>query len=189
MPTPLAVIDAAAALAAELLDGVGSRLDHSIAVAHRAEQLTANWVQDQREQVIAASYLHDIGYSPKCRRTGWHPYDGARWLAKHDHDSALCRLVMWHTAAWHEGRLRGLLDDAVAQFGQPNPESIGSAILAAADLSTGPAGQLMTIDERLADIKRRYSSTSVVARALAEGEVEMRYLVKRAYSMPNPGKA
>lgn len=167
-------------LVAELLGKTGTRLAHSVGVARRAEQLTTDWTTSKRKHVTTAAYLHDIGYSSKCRRTGWHPYDGALWLADNGYDLPLCQLVLWHTASWHEGRLRGLLDTAVTRFGPPDTNSIEVAVLTASDLLTGPTGQPLTIDERVDDIKNRYSSESVVARALTKAETDMRCCVKRA---------
>ncbi len=103
-----ATAEMAPALAAELLGGVDSRLAHSLAVGRRVEQLTADFPAAGRDVIVASAYLHDIGYSPQCVDTTWHPLDGARWLARHGWAPAICRLVLWHTAAWHEGRLRGL---------------------------------------------------------------------------------
>lgn len=174
-------IAAAQALTVELLGGgVGTRLAHSLGVGRQAELFTTNYPADQRNRIVTAAYLHDIGYSRRCRRTGWHPYDGARWLAAQGYDTVICHLVMWHTAAWYEGRLRGLYDTAVTQFGLPDPTSLDTAVLAASDLLTGPAGQTLTVDERLADIARRYPPTSVVAQAMTQAETELRVLVDRA---------
>ena len=178
--SPTVDVAAARNLAVELLDGVGTRLAHSLGVGRQADLLTAGYPPNQRGRIVAAAYLHDVGYSPRCRRTGWHPYDGARWLANQGHEPEICRLVMWHTAAWHEGRLRGLYADAVAEFGPPDQNSLDTAVLAASDMLTGPAGQTLTVDERLADIAHRYQPTSVVARAMTAAGAELRALVDRA---------
>ena len=51
--------------------------------------------------------------------------------------------------------------------------------LAYSDLTTGPAGQSMTVAERLADIERRYGSESVVVRALEEASPVLDAMVAR----------
>ncbi|WP_394378549.1 hypothetical protein [Saccharopolyspora spinosa] len=33
-----------------------------------------------RDTLVAAAWLHDIGYSPEIGHTHFHPLDGARWL-------------------------------------------------------------------------------------------------------------
>lgn len=170
----------APALAAELLGGVDSRLAHSLAVGRRAEQLTAGWPAAHRHVIAAAAYLHDIGYSPQCVDTTWHPLDGARWLARHGWAPAICRLVLWHTAAWHEGRLRGLYAAAADEFGPPALTDPAAAALTAADLTTGPAGEPLSVDDRIADIRRRYPAGSLVICALDLAEADMRNLVDQA---------
>lgn len=59
------------------------------------------------EPVVAAAYLHDIGYAPGLRETGLHQIDGALWLAERAHDDLAC-LVAHHTCADVELELRGL---------------------------------------------------------------------------------
>jgi hypothetical protein len=53
------------------------------------------------------AYLHDIGYAPRLVRTGFHPLDGAEWLASMG-EIRLANLVAHHTGALHEAGERGL---------------------------------------------------------------------------------
>ena len=155
----------------------GDRLLHSLAVGHRASRLTTAFTDAaDRAIVITAALLHDIGYSPLIASTGWHPLDGARWLHRHGWPPTICRLVMWHTASWHEGRLRGLYDTAAHEFGEPRRSDPLAAVIAAADLTTGPAGQPTTINRRLVDIRHRYPTDSLVIQALELAEADMRRL-------------
>lgn len=36
--------------------------------------------ENDRDLLVAAAWLHDIGYAPELRDTGFHPLDGARHL-------------------------------------------------------------------------------------------------------------
>ena len=151
----------------------GDRLQHSLTTGRQASRLTTALADPtDRATVITAALLHDIGHSPLAATTGWHPLDGARWLSRQGWPLPICRLVMWHTASWHEGRLRGLYDTAAREFGPPHRADP----LAAADLSTGPAGQPTTINRRLVDIRHRYPTGSLVVQALELAEADMRRL-------------
>jgi len=86
---------------------------------------------------------------------------------------------MWHTASWHEGRLRGLYDTAAHEYGPPHPTDPLAAIIAAADLTTGPTGQPTTIHRRLVGVRNRYPTDSLVVQALELAEADMRRLHTR----------
>ena len=55
-------------LAERLLSGNRERLAHSAAVAHRAEFLAVGVTPARRAELVAAAWLHDIGYSEACSR-------------------------------------------------------------------------------------------------------------------------
>jgi len=56
------------------------RLAHSQAVARRAEVLALTVDQESALLLVAAAWLHDIGYAPGLHNTGYHPIDGAPHL-------------------------------------------------------------------------------------------------------------
>ena len=130
------------------------------------------------ELVTAAAWLHDIGYSPALADTGFHPLDGARYLRDTAQtDPELCRLVAHHSGAIHEAAERGLADDLTSEFARPRPHL--SDALVYCDLTTGPDGQRLSIDQRLADIRARYAPDHPVTRAMARSAPELRAAVER----------
>jgi hypothetical protein len=68
--------------------------------------------------------------------------------------------------------MRGLLDTLLAEFDEPDPDEL--ALLTYCDLTTGPQGQEMTVDERLAEIMERYAPNDVVYRSIKNAEPELR---------------
>jgi hypothetical protein len=74
------VVDVAADLAEYILQEDSERLEHSRAVAERAKFLTLAVDDDQAPLLVAAAWLHDIGYAPGLKQTGFHPLDGANHL-------------------------------------------------------------------------------------------------------------
>jgi HD superfamily phosphodiesterase len=93
----------------DLLEELPSRWRHTEAVAHRA-QVVGEQLQlsgDEADVLIAAAYLHDIGYAASVRGSGFHPLDGAVHLEMRGH-RRLARLVAHHSGARWEAELRGL---------------------------------------------------------------------------------
>jgi len=115
--------------------------------------------------------LHDIGYNDEIASASFHPIDGARWLRGLGWSHEVCRLVAWHTRSWTEADLRGLGAALEAEF--PPPPALAQAAMAWADLTSSPEGDCCTVDERLADIFRRYPAGSVVHHATTRNLAEL----------------
>lgn len=145
----------AAAVARRLLHGLGTRLEHSAAVAAQIHRVSGLLIDPAwRSALEDAAWLHDVGYRPELALTGFHPLDGARWLRDRDWPSTTCRLVAWHTEAYEQARLFGLHDVLIVEFDRP-PRLAASA-LAWADLTSSPTGHRCDPEERFADIFKRY---------------------------------
>jgi hypothetical protein len=151
-------------LARLLLQDVGARLLHTERVADQAccarELLAEPW----RSALVSAAWLHDIGYHRDLAVTHFHPLDGARYLCDRGWPTEVCRLVAWHTNAAEEARLRRLLGPLEAEFTRPPRPA--ADVLAWADLTSSPAGERWSPEERLAEILARYPPGSVVHRAV-----------------------
>lgn len=128
-----------------------------------------------REMLLAAAYLHDIGYAPGLVVHGFHPLDGALWLRERGLER-LAGLVAHHTGARFEAEAHGL-SDCIGAF--HDERSAVSDALAYSDLTTGPAGERVTPGERLAEIERRYGAASLVVRALANASDTLLGMVER----------
>lgn len=154
--------------AVQLLDRLTpSRRQHSEAVARRAREafplVAARWHQE----VYRAALLHDIGYeSPKV--WGTHALDGATELRSLGESPLVCDLVAHHTAATIEADEAGIPATAFAPFIYHGPAPIEQlrSIIAWADLTTSPNGDLVTVDERLDEILQRYQPGSLVHRSI-----------------------
>jgi hypothetical protein len=150
----------------------GTRLAHSATVAQHVERAADLAPNAWRSALMDAAWLHDIGYSPRVARTGFHPLDAARWLRDRDWRAKTCRLVAWHGEAAVEARLRGLDRQLRREFEPPPP--LPAAILRWADLTSSPSGETCTVDERLSDILTRYPPDSLVHRAVLEASPAIR---------------
>jgi HD domain len=129
-----------------------------------------------REVLIAAAVLHDVGYAPNLAARRFHPLDGARFLQAEDAPARLCALVARHSCAVQEAELRGCADD-LAEF--PDEETPLRDALWYCDMVTGPDGQRLTVDERLAEIQSRYGPESVVSQFIDLARPELLSAVER----------
>jgi len=143
------------------------RWSHTTGVAHRAQHLAATVDPADRHLLVAAAWLHDIGYSPTvitdphCAGTGFHPLDGATYLQHHGWTARICGLVAHHSAARFLAAPLGL-DTALSIF--PDEQSPLSDALTYADQTTGPHGEPLPIQERIAGMLARHGPDSIQAR-------------------------
>jgi hypothetical protein len=49
-------------------------------VVRQAQEVSAILPAEEREVLVAAAHLHDLGYAPALVETGFHALDGARHL-------------------------------------------------------------------------------------------------------------
>ena len=174
MPVDVA---AARSLALSTLAGHDRRPEHSAAVASVAVRARHAVAPRDRDLLVAAAWLHDIGYAAGDSGTGFHPVDGAEMLTGLGWPSRLSALVAHHSEARFTARAAGLgaaLDRYPRERG-PVPDA-----LAYADMSAAPDGRHITLHDRLADIRRRHASdTPALAQARAAREPHLVLAVAR----------
>ncbi|MEU1536350.1 HDIG domain-containing metalloprotein [Streptomyces fagopyri] len=159
MPSALDTPQGAAELAESLLPPLGNRWLHTQAVAARAREVSTAVYKADRDLLVAAAWLHDIGYAPQLRDTGFHPLDGARHLQSLGAPARLVQLVAHHSGAVYEADQRGLSTD-LAVYDREDSAVLDALIFA--DMTTGPAGQSFDFDARIDEILVRYEPGSKV---------------------------
>lgn len=152
----------AEAVSRELLEDVGSRLPHVRTAGRVAARLSLLFDADDAELLVAAATLHDIGYSPRISRTGFHPLDGALFLRREGFPERLCGLVAHHSLASMTAHHHGI-HDLEEQF--PAESSLLVDALAYSDMHSAPDGRETHVEARLADIAHRHSHPGVAPRA------------------------
>ena len=159
------VVDAAADLSEYLLSQRSERLRHSEAVALRAEQLVAAVDPAEAPLLVAAAWLHDIGYATELQQTGFHPLDGGLHLQRVGWPDLVSGLVAHHSGARYVAAARHL-DAELAVF--TYRETALADALTVADQTAGPTGTLMTVDERLDDMLSRHGSDSTTPQRIPD---------------------
>lgn len=170
------LVEDAAHLAEQLVRPLGRRWDHVQAVAARAHELTTAVDANEQEQLISAAWLHDIGYAPEIGRTKFHPLDGARHLKALGWPTEIVNLVAHHSGARFEAAERGMSSELNEFPFEDNP--ILDALVTA-DLTTGPNGERLTYDERIAEILDRYPADDPVHRTWIKAGPILKNSVRR----------
>lgn len=147
----------ARSLADALLAGLPQRWLHTVGVARRAQEGSATVDPADRELLICAAWLHDVGYSAALRDTGFHSVDGARYLDRLGWPQRLCALVAHHSGAQF---LAGAVGVGVQLAAFDDERSDVSDALIFADQTTGVRGQPMTVPERLTEVLQRHGPES-----------------------------
>jgi putative nucleotidyltransferase with HDIG domain len=158
-----------------LAEALPRRWAHVQGVANKAEHVAASLAL-RDEALVAAAWLHDVGYAPEVTDTGFHPLDGARYLVGLGFSERVVNLVARHSYAILEAEFRGF-DSQLAVF---SDEGGGSRdALWYCDLTTSPDGRSVSARERIAEIKQRYGPGHIVTRFITEGSSELLAAVER----------
>jgi putative nucleotidyltransferase with HDIG domain len=167
----------APSIAEELLGGETMRFHHSTGVAVAAARASAAVPREDVDLLVAAAWLHDVGYAASLNDTGFHPLDGARYLRRVGAPERLCRLVAHHTGARVEAASRGLIDTLMEEF--PPETSETADALTYADLTTGPDGSPLSALERVMEILVRYPPNHVVHESIQRARPELLEIAAR----------
>jgi putative nucleotidyltransferase with HDIG domain len=164
MPPQVLRLSDARSFAAEVLADKPERWRHTVGVAHRAEDLVRTIGTDDPVVLLAAAWLHDIGYAAVTHDTGFHPVDGARFLRRLGWPRRVVDLVANHSGARFTAAVHGLAE-AMAEF--PDEQTPLSESLTYADLTVGPSGRPMSVPERMSEMLERHGPASPNALAYA----------------------
>jgi hypothetical protein len=170
----------------ELAAALPRRWRHVQAVAAQAERLSA--LPDvSGELLVAAAWLHDIGYAPRLAITGFHPLDGARFLRDNGAGVRLASLVAHHSCAIYEARVRGLDGVLLAEFEREDSATYDALVFS--DLTTGPDGELLTYQARMDEIEQRYGEAHEVTQALELARADLASCCERTLTLTAAAQA
>ncbi|SHW51053.1 metal dependent phosphohydrolase [Mycobacteroides abscessus subsp. abscessus] len=165
-------------LAERHLSGLPRRWAHVQAVAAASERMRPHLDVETGNCLVAAAWLHDIGYASDLRVTGFHPLDGARFLRSQGFPEAVVSLVAFHTGAAVEAEVRGI--EGLEEFAEPAAEILD--VLTFCDLTTGPDGSPVSAAARLDEVMERYRPEDPVHRAVSLSREELLAAVGRVQS-------
>jgi len=154
-------VAAARCLAAELFTAGSEPWLHARSTARQAEQIAPVVGPQDRDVLICAAWLHDVGFHPSAHRTGFHPLDGAHLLAQAGWPDRVVALVAHHLEARVTAAALDLAEELLAFRREEGPLTDA---LVYADLAAGPDGRRMSLRDRLDDIDHRHADDPPVLR-------------------------
>lgn len=163
-------------MARRLLEQLPRRLSHVGSVAELAGSVADDFGMTAYPMVSAA-WLHDIGYTPEAASTGFHALDGARFLRKEGASASVVNLVAHHSHAALEAELRGLRTPLETEF--PYDPELPHELLCYCDMTTGPSGERVSVEERLREIRERYGPDDLVTEFIGRAQKEIVETVER----------
>jgi putative nucleotidyltransferase with HDIG domain len=152
-------VDAARAIAEALLGGMGDRWRHTVGVAEQAAAVAGRLGLDP-DVLVAAAWLHDIGYAKPIAHTGFHPLDGAVHLTVEGWPARIAGLVAYHSGARFVAEVKGF-GERLSAF--PDERSLVADALTYADQTTSPRGERVDPESRYAEMLLRHGPCSANA--------------------------
>jgi hypothetical protein len=167
-PAPL--VRDAEALARRLLADDSDRLAHCRYAAAITETAADALDVHDSDALVAAAWLHDIGYAPSIAHTGFHPLDGALHLAAEGWPDQTVLLVAHHS---HAAVLAPYF--AVEHQLAVLDHVLGDAedILTYADLRSGPTGMGGLPQQRNVAMRDQPPDGSLVPPEVREGRYRL----------------
>lgn len=152
------------------------RWAHVQGVAATAEIVAPVIDAEHSDEIIAACWLHDVGYAPDLAVTGFHPVDGASFAKREGMPELVVSLIAFHTGSVFEAQQRGLLAE-LSVFAAPPRDVLD--IVTYADMTTSPSGEPISAEDRVAEILSRYEEDDPVFAAVSTSAPELLAAVAR----------
>jgi HD superfamily phosphodiesterase len=165
--------------ATELLSPLEARWQHTLRVVERAQSFRDVLDRDELDVLLAAGYVHDVGYAPGLAKAEFHPLDGARFVREEGHER-LAGLVAHHSASDAEAEERGFAAE-LDQF--PAEDSLVARALTYCDLTTGPTGEKVGVSARLGELGARLGDDDPAVRAVRREATRLAALVQEMESL------
>lgn len=148
-----------AVLVHSLLDTIPQREKHMLAELNFARNIAPHLKRDREfmRDFEQAALLHDIGYAEKLKLTGFHPLDGAIFLAHHGASDRVVCAVLFHSAARELSQILGQDSPAKKFYEQISNYSLTffDRALEVVDLHTSPFGKRVSLEQRIEEICTR----------------------------------
>ncbi len=180
-------------LLAELLPDKPQRLQHILGVVALGRELASDLKASPETawRIDQVTLAHDIGYAEALRRTGYHPLDGAVFLAHRGAEEAQIHAVLHHSGAREGAKVLPAAWPFYSGL-PPFAATFLSDAVTYCDTQTSPQGARVTIAQRIAEVETRYGVDSPTGRAMRVMEPEFDAIHRRISALrigPAPGPA
>ncbi|NDV25825.1 HAD-IIB family hydrolase [Desulfovibrio sp. JC010] len=150
-------------LAASFFPADSTRLAHMRQACKTARRLVEQMDYDAEtaEKIVTAALFHDVGYSEKLKKTGFHPLDGAAYLAHCNAPEDVIRAVLWHSSTPVEIESLPEIKKIYDNFPGPDYESPIHKAVAYCDFRTSPLGESYSFGQRIVELEGRFGMDSL----------------------------
>ena len=142
------------------------RLANTERVVSNLRELLKNYTPENlsKEDMLKVAMLHNIGYSHDLFFSSFHPYDGGIYLKENGWNREIYNLVMAHSFARELVVTEAKELFPYIMLAERSCSINDLAILALADFTAGPKGELLTLQERVDGIHTRYGADSTIGK-------------------------
>lgn len=154
-------VDAARELVEATVGQGTDRWLHAQGAADAARRVLPSIDPADHDLLIAAAWLHDVGFGHPNPPTGLHSLDGAYLLRDQGWPERLVALVAHHSEARYTAAAMDLLAELNTFDRERGPVADG---LVYADMSSSTDGQPVTVNLRLTDLRYRHSEDDMPMR-------------------------
>lgn len=150
-------------LAASFFPADSTRLAHMRQASKTARRLVSqmNYDSETAQKIVTAALFHDVGYSEKLNKTGFHPLDGAVYLAHCNAPEDMIMAVLWHSSTPIEIENMPEMKRIYSQFPAPNYDCPIHKTVAYCDFRTSPVGESYSFGQRIVELENRFGMDSV----------------------------
>ncbi len=164
-PEPLAPVsnELTDELAASFFPADSTRLAHMRQACNTAKRLVCQMDYDANTsaKIVTAALFHDVGYSEKLKKTGFHPLDGAAYLAHCGAPEDLISAVLWHSSTPVEIESLPEIKEIYDNFPGPRYDCPIHKAVAYCDFRTSPLGESYSFGQRIVELEGRFGMDSV----------------------------
>lgn len=156
--------------AASFYPADSTRLAHMRQASCTAKRIVsqAGYDSELADKIVTAALFHDIGYSEKLKNTGFHPLDGAAYLAHCNAPEDIIEAVLWHSSTPIEIEVLPDIKEIYDRFPEPELDGIIHDAVRYCDFRTSPVGESYSFGMRILELENRFGNESVppsIARA------------------------
>ncbi|CCO22843.1 HAD-IIB family hydrolase [Maridesulfovibrio hydrothermalis] len=151
------------ALAASFFPEDSTRLAHMRQACCTAKRVVSQMGYDAElsEKIITAALFHDIGYSERINRTGFHPLDGAVYLAHCNAPEDIIEAVLWHSSTPIEIKELPEINNIYQKCPAPDFENPVLRAVCYCDFRTSPLGESLSFGQRIIELESRFGLNSI----------------------------
>lgn len=149
-------------LAASFFPADSTRLAHMRQACRTAQRIVTQMGYEAAlaEKIVTAALFHDVGYSEKLRNTGFHPLDGAAYLAHCNAPEEVIEAVLWHSSTPVDIESLPEIKKIYDRFPTPDFDGIIHDAVRYCDFRTSPLGEAYSFGQRILELENRFGADS-----------------------------